>query len=131
MDGKGPECKECQKVIVGEPYWRCMACGSMYNVRCGFPRYTDADSATYVCTLCNLRIEAEKSGPLQRAPALERSHGVLHTLVLVTGHLGSSQVELTVEGRIRGMLDQVAEHEKVMSECLESLLKCLSVGAPH
>lgn len=93
-----------------------------------FP-YTNTNLATHVCTSCNLQIEAEEWWLLQRAPEPKGSHGVLHTLVLVTNLLGSSQAESTVEEggnqvqeqakTIRDLRAQLAEHETVMSDRLQ------------
>src|SRR5258708_2374982 len=53
------------------------------------PRYNDADSATCVCTSCNLRIAAEGPSLHQRTPKPVGSHGVLHNLVFVKDHYTS------------------------------------------
>src|SRR5258708_35137326 len=94
-------------------------------------RYTDSDSVTptYLCISCNLQIEAEKQWLLQRTPEPVDSHGVLHTLVLVTRPLDFSQAESTVEGgdnqagehptTIRDLRAQLVEHERVTSERLQ------------
>ena len=92
----------------------------------GFSRYTDADSGTYICISCNLQIEAEKPWLLQRVPEPMDSHGVLHTLILVTGPLeltveeGGNQVE--EHGRaIRDLRAQLAAHERVVSDRFQKM----------
>ena len=134
-------CEMCKKDIVEAPYWCCIACYCEYNVWCGFPRYTNTDSAVYVCISCNLQIEAEKPWLIQRAPEPVGEHGVLHTLVLITKPLEPPQAELTVESgdnqvqepasAIRDLRAQLTEHERVMSERLqkvEDLLERLLAG---
>ena len=128
----GPTCKVCHKAIVEKEYWCCMACDGEYNLSYGFPRYTDADPATYICISCNFREEKEKPWLLRLRADSDRSHRPQHTLVLMTDPSTLTKEELPtterfdrLERAIDGLRHQFAEHESVVSGRLQTLEELL------
>ena len=140
----------CQKTVGEVPYWCCTACDGEYNVSYGIFRYTNVDSATYVCISCNLGEEKEKSWLFQLKANSDKSHRIQHILVLVTDRSTLTerepttieqlrQLQLQLERRlddqataIDGLRAQFADHEKVISgrfQTLEGLLeRVLAMG---
>lgn len=121
-DPKHPKCGVCGGAT-GEPYWCCMTCSGEYNLLYRCSRYTDADSATYVCNSCNHKVEHRKPW-LQCAPELGGSHGLLHTLVLIRAPLESSRARLAIQGGNQGDEKAIRDlHAKV--QMMEVLLERL------
>ena len=92
-----------------------------------------------MCISCNLREEKEKPWLLQRVADADGSHGLQHTLVLVTNPSTSTEGRLTTTerfDRLEGKLNEqanasdelrtrFAEHERVMSERFQRLEELL------